>query len=92
MPLITYGTTTPANALWRAVRNTIVSATDLKRILNHMDTVKGAGSDWVAVATAYGCSPADATTGRAAYNAVNSAYANALNAHNAVLVFDKLQG
>ena len=92
MPIINIEGTARADALWRNTNNTITTAVGCKRILNNMDTIKGVGNDYAAVAIAFGCVPADATTGQAAYDAVNAMYAHLLNAHNAALVFDKLQG
>jgi hypothetical protein len=92
MPIIDYEATARADALWRATKNTINTAVGVKRILNNMDTIKGVTNDYAAVAAAFGCVPADASTGQAAYDAVNTMYAHLLNAHNAALVFDKLQG
>lgn len=85
-------TTSNSKALLRNTNNSIRDAVDCKRILDVMTAIKGVGNDYNAVAVAFDVVPANATTGQAAYDAVNSKYAYLVNVYNAAITFDKLQG
>lgn len=65
-----------------------VSYGHLRRLMDHLIIIRN-GTDYAAVATATGCTPANATTGQTIFDNLDAALAGMTTANNALSNMDK---